>query len=369
MISSINIENFRCFHKLSINDFKRFNLIGGKNNSGKTVLLESIFLGTNPGLQTILNLKSYRQENLTYSKATPENAWNTLFYNQNKSKEIKLFIEKLNNQKQNITITSDNEIDEFINISDDEELKNSNGNTDRIEIKNLLLNKNLSKSTLHINIELENNQKYKSSIVAHTKGIMAKDLSITLNESQFIPAGLKKSNKILAEEYDKTVLNGTSDTVLEILKIIDPSIIDIKTFSIGEPNINLKRNNENYLPISLFGDSLNKIIDIILTLLNNKGSILLIDELENGLHYTCHKELLISLIKLAKLFDIQIFATTHSIELINAFKDVTLNNELQNECNYLEFIQHIKTGKIKVLQHDSETLEYELTQNKGIRGE
>lgn len=43
-LENIKIENFKCFENLEINDFKRVNVFGGKNNVGKTALLEAIEL-------------------------------------------------------------------------------------------------------------------------------------------------------------------------------------------------------------------------------------------------------------------------------------------------------------------------------------
>jgi AAA15 family ATPase/GTPase len=43
MIENISIENFRCFDKTEIKGFERINLITGKNNSGKTCLLEALY--------------------------------------------------------------------------------------------------------------------------------------------------------------------------------------------------------------------------------------------------------------------------------------------------------------------------------------
>ncbi len=40
-ISFIEIENFKTFDKIKIDGFKRVNLISGKNNLGKTALLEA----------------------------------------------------------------------------------------------------------------------------------------------------------------------------------------------------------------------------------------------------------------------------------------------------------------------------------------
>lgn len=44
MYTSFKISNFRGFRQLELNDLGRINLITGKNNVGKTSLLEQIIL-------------------------------------------------------------------------------------------------------------------------------------------------------------------------------------------------------------------------------------------------------------------------------------------------------------------------------------
>ena len=44
MFTSLSIKNFRCFSDFTIEPLERVNLIAGENNSGKTALLEAVFL-------------------------------------------------------------------------------------------------------------------------------------------------------------------------------------------------------------------------------------------------------------------------------------------------------------------------------------
>ena len=46
MYKSFRVKNFRCFKDLQINDLGRVNLIAGKNNTGKTALMEAMYLHT-----------------------------------------------------------------------------------------------------------------------------------------------------------------------------------------------------------------------------------------------------------------------------------------------------------------------------------
>ena len=44
MYKSFRVKNFRCFKDLEINDLGRVNLIAGKNNTGKTALMEAMYV-------------------------------------------------------------------------------------------------------------------------------------------------------------------------------------------------------------------------------------------------------------------------------------------------------------------------------------
>ncbi len=82
------------------------------------------------------------------------------------------------------------------------------------------------------------------------------------------------------------------------------------------------------------GDGINRILTIVLALVHSKKGYLLIDEFENGLHYTVQEDLWKMIFKLAKELNVQVFATTHSDDCIHAFESVLNDEDNQKEGQY-----------------------------------
>ena len=187
-----------------------------------------------------------------------------------------------------------------------------------------------------------------------------------IQNSSFIPSSLISSNVSLTEEFDKARLNEKEGDVLKAFQIIDSSIIAVESFSIPEPTIYLKRQGEKRLPLSLFGDAMNRIADIILKIINNQDSILLIDEIENGIHHSTQIASWDFLYRLAEQLNVQIFATTHSLEMTEAFIKAGVNR--QDSAAHFELVRHERTNKIVAINRDLETLEYGISHHKEVRG-
>ena len=354
MIQKIEIHNFRCFEETKISGFKRVNLIGGKNNSGKTALLEALYLNNSQTQLNIIELMRIRGESLAFSKAFPEKAWDSLFFNQDRTKVI-----------------------EFISDGDVTELKIKcyipKIPRKIIEDSSDKIKSDYSSSVLKLmwfNIE-----KFHNQFLASSEGIELESSTTPggyKKNVHFIPASYRLSNSDLASEFDQADFNGNSDKVLNFIKLIDQTIVQVKTFNLGEHTFYLKREEGGFLPISLFGEAIIKITDIVLKMINYKSSILLIDEIENGIHHTNQFEFWKRLFKLAKEFDIQIFATTHSGEMIRAFANAGLE-ELEagngDTAAYIELARNVRTGRIVGIVRDVEQLDYELNREMGVRGE
>ncbi|CAD5969684.1 hypothetical protein PCC9214_03727 [Planktothrix tepida] len=352
MLEHIEIQNFRCFEDTKILGFKRVNLIGGKNNAGKTAFLEALLLHNFPRPKSIIELKKIRRESSEISKSRPERTWDNFFLDQSHQGQIKISGGDSENLK-----TIELSISDTINSEDQQ------------DIKKLIdfISQNESVTSLNIKV-IQNQEKIsESSVISSSNGIISVNGSDSI-DIPIIPSGLRMSNQELAEAYDKARLDEKDGEVLKLLQILDSSIQEVDSFLIGEPTLYLRSINKRRLPISLYGDAIIRATTMILKLINNNHKILLIDEIENGIHYTNQREFWRTLFRLSQALDTQIFATTHSLEMIQAFGDVGLETDEEMSA-YFELARHPKTNNIIGIKRDVETLKYALEHGKGVRGE
>jgi AAA15 family ATPase/GTPase len=315
-ISFIEIENFKTFDKLKIEGFKRVNLISGKNNLGKTALIEALNL----------NLSSVDFNNL--------------------AKTIKDVLKRRGD---------DIELDFF-----------KQGNS------------NLFIKTDKRNISLEYIHKLPEIIVnltinQETQGIDASRLfkfPINLNHSfmeniKFITTGSADIN-YLAELYGVLVTKGKDNFLDQSLQIFDENIVSVKLIlEKNKPKFKIEMKNiSNRISLSSLGDGINRFMAIICAIWASQDGYLFIDEVENGIHYTNYSKLWKIIFEVSKEANCQIFATTHSKECIEAFNK-------QNEDNEAVFIELYKNKKDEIVAktRDYEQLHYSLTHSGSFRGE
>jgi len=365
MIKKITIENFRCFDKLKVLGFERVNLISGKNNAGKTALLEAIFLNSAPRPDTIFLLRQVRREQASFSKALPERTWSNFFFEQNEDNTILIEAILENGDSKVVDISIEEALKSMLVQDSFQEDKDSE---EKSKSEVIFSATESSVSALNISTRLNNVKTFETQVISSAKGIVAiRDLRASDGKNvSFIPSFLRVSNRDLTSEFDKARLNERDDEVLKAFKSIDNSITEVESFSIGEPTIYLKREGKGRLPLSLFGDAINRIADIILKIVNTENSIILIDEIENGIHHSNQVYFWNILYKLANELNVQIFATTHSLEMTQAFIKAGLEHE--NSAAHFELVRQAKTGKIVAIKRNLDTLDYGISHNEEVRG-
>lgn len=364
MIDSISIKQFRCYKDCSIKGFKRINLIGGLNNAGKTILLEAILLNSSPTFRHITLLRGLRGEDMN-TKELPEYTWDNFFYNLERDKSI--FIETKHSNKNIIGLEiSNNEIVDDFRAREDEEDENNMS-----IYEDLITNEKNYKSVLHLKQKIDNKEIPILVAISHDKGISTRKLNTpSYKTANFIPASSKRKQSILARDYGVAEKRNKANLVLKALQIIDKDIEEVKVSVVGGIHLEMKKVNKDYMSVTLFGDAINKMLNIVLTLINNNSSIILVDEIENGIHHTAQSEFWKFIINLSldKELDFQLFATTHSYEMLKSFGNVS--SEIKKaDCAYFELYKNYDTDDISYNLHDMNTLNYEISNNMSIRGE
>jgi len=297
-IKNIEIENYKCFKNFKADGFKRVNLIGGKNNSGKTAFMEACFI--NIHLNTSRALASFittRYQIDLYSKLFVEVG-------------IKYIYNFLHNEAK--------------------------------KYQNYSLETNIIKKTIQYN----------------------EDDILIENDNTFFIDSIKTSTKLLEKYYSKIIENRLENKIDEFVNKFDSSLDSFRIIS-SEAKCSLKTDGKFY-NINEFGDGLHKYVTFICLLYGIKNTVVFIDEMENGIHYSQFDDLWNIILTISKERNIQIFITTHSKELIDSYNRITkkLNDK---DTSFIEFGKD-KDNNIKANVMDFEEFNRNIEIGNGVRG-
>lgn len=358
MIDSLQIKNFKCFEDIKIEHIKRFNLFTGKNNMGKSTLLEAIFVANdfkNPNI--FANQLIWRSFPAIFSNVnTTSNILELFFYNfkfENKEIEINLLSklnDKINSEPTKIKILPAQINDESCKL---EVIKYDNRNTakfiSKIYYKNTIKNINgFEQLVPELKTEISKNEPTFERFISY----------INPNKNTIINS---------FQPFQELVKNNCESKVLEIMKIVEPRLTEITI--IGNDiycNIGLPKK----VSLKLLGDGSINFFNTFVHLHNFKpGGILLLDEIDNGIHYSLFVTLIENILKIAQEKNVQIFATTHNKEFIEAYNQV-VNQETNDELmSYYQLYFDTDIKRIKAIHNNAELLEFRIDNNLALRGE
>ena len=340
MLDSLRIHNYKALKCLDINRLGRINLIVGKNSSGKSTVLESVRILASQGNPSLIDeiIITHDDEIIVQSKkdfsgedSEQLNIYEGLFTNRifptdgssifigscDKKKYIEIrrvfFEDEIVETKNNsgvITTSRTRKIfdslDEMVNRNLDQTIQ-------------IISSENKERPLYLDKFDIEYNQR-RSSLIDRV-GI----IPVSFIPTQFL------SMDLLADLWDKTILTDYFINVKNFLNLIssdleDIAFIKVKRFrnryrykDIERTGITKLKNHINPIPLNSMGDGVLRILQLVLGIQPATGGILLIDEFENGLHFSVQEKLWELIFELAKTLNIQVFATTHSWDCIEAF--------------------------------------------------
>jgi hypothetical protein len=123
----------------------------------------------------------------------------------------------------------------------------------------------------------------------------------------------------LVQEFSDARMGGFQESVRGLLHELDPRIGGLEILAPrGIPSVFLQDAAAGLSPVSTFGDGIRRALLIALTLPRLEGGALLIDELETAIHVSALGKVFRWMLDACKQYRVQLFATTHSLEAVDA---------------------------------------------------
>ena len=338
-IREIKIQQYKSLQNFHAEGFARINLIGGKNNVGKTAFMEACYL--------ISNLQSFYQKN--DEKIEREK----LYFELIKS----FFALQMNRYGVDFLLSW---LDESITLHSFANLEIEIPNKYKLSIDENVVSPNKFLKQSYWNdgsFELYKYEKNKYFYTLKEKKNAMPELGfykfVTMCSNN--QTNIRKLLSKIKRDDRNDELNGYLSKLFNITKI-DMTDEDILLFD---------KDRKSYR-LSEYGDGIKNFINIVLTILYDKERVVFLDEIENGVHYTKFDAMWRIVFHLSKENSVQIFATTHSKELIESYARVS--KELQDESvSYIKMTQ-LDDGNIMAGVRDYEMLQSSVENAHEVRG-
>jgi ABC-type dipeptide/oligopeptide/nickel transport system ATPase component len=369
LFDSLEIRNFRLFRHLQIERLGRVNLLVGRNNTGKTAVLEALQLYANRDHLSVMRriLEARDEINQATSRLSAEDFEQSpikyLFHGRKDITEI----------PDQIQIKSLTDLDNALYISLDWYIAfEDEGNALR-EWKLLLPEEHslADNPILRFTFQIGNQPRYSRPI---DLSIRRTSLRTPQNINHVFISTLGIDKYHLGHLWDSIAITDLEQNILSALQIVAPEVERFTVIGDREirsaagyrlervPAVRIEGSGDR-IPLKSLGEGINRMLGIALALVNAKDGLLLVDEIESGLHYSVQYDMWRLVFETARRLNVQVFATTHSDDCTRAFQKASKAHAEEGMLIRLGRRQ----GDIVATLFDEEELETAVEQDVEVR--
>ncbi len=311
MWQNFTVKNFRCFTNLSLHPLGRVNLIAGKNNTGKTALLEAMHLHAYP-LDAALPFTINNLRGTPTESKSDQDACCWLHYDKDSKHEIEL----ISQNDQGTTRT------DRILVTDSATARTICPEIGK-SLEGTLLQGSWEVGAPCVILRTEEKQVIRYSVgFPPGRGVPGYasigSPSPRAGPSLFIgSAGRSQEEDIKA--FSELEVANRQEEVLHNLQILEPRLRRLSVLLLSQKpalygDIGLSR----LVPLHFMGEGVRRLLSIVTAIAGALGGTVLVDEVENGFHHSVLQRVWQAIGTAARSANVQVFATTHSYECIQA---------------------------------------------------
>ena len=337
-INDFTIGRFRGLRDLKIENLGQVNLFVGNNNSGKTSVLEAAYLFCDPvNGRRWYDIASQREASGTpRAPLTDQLMWLFLQEGHDRQTASPESVGILLSASGNLPTTRVSASYEFFTeivtrsgsvVSKVEEMTEEREIEDR-EVEGI---------KIHISIATTSTTQL-TLFGGDTAPLLKETLTFSDNRpfpirrqertalpSQIVNPFSHRTSGLTTQLWSQVVEANLKEETIQLLHFFDLGIQDVDFISLkeGRQFISIKHEKSGRVPLYAFGDGLRRVFTLAVTIPRARNGLLLIDELETSIHTKALEKTFDWLVKACIRNNIQLLATTHSLEALDALLEVS----------------------------------------------
>lgn len=314
MLSSFDITNFRSFDQVEVGDCRRINLVVGDNGSGKTALLEALFLALGVSPELAMRTRSWRGLDASQVSGTHEDLhvalWGDLFYKFQVNRAAVVSLRGPAEQNRTVLVRL-NKRGKVRALPAEPKGRNKPGAPVRVVPERAPVEfrwRIRGFPDLNVVPTFVDN-KLTFPAVPNTR------VNAAFFTSSRTPPTQETANNF--SKLSKSFLEGEFiDRFIQLFPMIKTLSIELNA---GSPMLFAAVEGLiEKIPLGLVSSGMNKLAAILLSMAEHAGGVVLMDEIENGFYHERLPAIWDAILHFSRQYDCQVFASTHSAECLNA---------------------------------------------------
>ena len=323
-LDRVEIRRFRGLSELALDRLGRFNVLLGANDVGKTSVLEALFL-----LTGFVNLRIPIQ--IQQWRSLPIDGFdhiNALFHEFEPDRPIDLVGHSAGPiARRSLRITApyaeaDPDADSPASAGSGNGSSNNPGSLDAAAHQSssiISAGPRLLRYDATVQPRAGEPTLFSAILRAQENGLQLKNIGEPADQPTIMARYMTPRAGYDARVIGDLIVRKQADRLVHFLTVINPRIRDVAASGdIAYLDIGL----DQMVPLNVFGSGMVRAASILSHCMLGNERILLLDELENGLHHAAIRPLLETLLVLSCDQDMQVFVTTHSVAVLQTLLDV-----------------------------------------------
>jgi AAA domain, putative AbiEii toxin, Type IV TA system len=338
MLTQLEIKNYRCFDHLTMRDFGRINILVGSSGSGKSAFLEAVFLASGISPEIYLRIRQFRGLPATAIEVNDrdgyESLWRDLFFNFRQDIPAEIHLKDSRRGIRWVSISYGETQPLTLSLDDSEGSPAGQSPLDAP--------KPITFEWFH------SNKTFKTEVTVTKEGLKMD----TFNEgysSVYFFSGVFQA-KENAKRFSTLSKQNKEKEIVESVRALFPRVESLTIETIGGQPVlyaSLASLPEK-IPVSVLSGGINKYLAILLAICVNEEGAVLIDDFEDGFYFQNYKAVARTLVEACEKHKVQMFASTHSYEFLQALLPAMLDKE--NTLRVLRFSNDEGVSKVKTIE-------------------